>query len=401
MPTSISIGFSQHADPSTAVLEACVQVKNELNTNDTDMLVVFATPEYIVPETQSVISRTLKPKHLIGSSTRGIILSNGVADHGIAVMGIYSDELSFGVSTVNNLKSQNIRDVASDLARKASQNLTMARRDIFAKLYRKDLFLTFASGIENHASSFIHGIKEVLGVNFPVLGAISSDGLKHKGQSQFFQDQILKDAAVGVLMGGAELAMGCAHSFKPLGKPRTVTKVNGPVLHTIDNQPAVEIYKHFLGTKAQNPKDILALTATYPLGFYLKASHPYLLRNVIDILPDGSMVFHEGIPQGTEVHLMISSQDFLLRSAIQAAELVKDLLADKPAKMLFIFESTARHELLGRNSLREIRAIKDILGPAVPLIGLSSGAEIGPFDMLGDIKNVYLHNESIMIMAIS
>ena len=113
------------------------------------------------------------------------------------------------------------------------------------------------------------------------------------------------------------------------------------------------------------------------------------------------MVFHEGISQGTEVHLMISSQDFLLRSTSQAAELVKELLADKPAKLLLILESTARHEILGRNTLREIRTIKDILGQKVPIIGMTSCAEIGPFDMLSDIKNVYLHNESIMIMAIS
>ncbi len=47
----------------------------------------------------------------------------------------------------------------------------------------------------------------------------------------------------------------------------------------------------------------------YPLGLYLEESRQYLLRNIIDILEDGSIVCHEGIPQGAEVHLMISNKE--------------------------------------------------------------------------------------------
>ena len=83
-----------------------------------------------------------------------------------------------------------------------------------------------------------------------MLGAISSDDFKYKRLSQFFQDQILHNSAVGLLLGGSfHLALGCKHGFKPLGKPRTITKVDGYIIRTIDNEPAVEIYKHFLGLK--------------------------------------------------------------------------------------------------------------------------------------------------------
>ena len=139
----------------------------------------------------------------------------------------------------------------------------------------------------------------------------------------------------------------------------------------------------------------------YPLGFYLEGPNQYLLRNIIDILEDGSIVCHEGIPQGAEVHLMISNNESCCNAAIETAELVKTSLADRPAKLILVFESLARHKILGSSAFSEIRAIKNIIGAATPIIGMCSYGELGPFGATDDIKNIYLHNESILIMAIS
>ena len=395
MSTSISIGFSQDPNPQNAILQACVQVKNQLNTTNTDLIIIFASPQYIVPEVQPVITQVLKPKHLVGSSTGGIILSNGVTNRGIAVVGVHSDDIHFGVSAISDLDTQNMYSAGFDLARKAVQNLNSSHREAF---------ITFSEGIEKNSSQFIRGVREVLGGGFPVLGAISSDDFKYKKLHQFFQDQTLHNSVVGLLLGGSfHLGLGCKHSFKPLGKPRTVTKVDGHVLRTIDNKPAVEIYKHFLGQEAEGLKNVTlnSYAAMYPLGLYLEGSGQYLLRNIIDILQDGSIVCHEGIPEGAEVHLMISNIESCRNSAIEAAELVKASLADRTAKLVLIFESLARHKILGRGAFSEIQAIKDVLGKTTPIVGMCSYGEMGPFETLNNIKNTYLHNESILLVAFS
>jgi hypothetical protein len=395
LSTSISIGFSQHPDPQNAILQACVQVKNQLNSTDTDLIIIFASHHYVVPEIQPVIARTLKPKQLVGSSTGGIILSNGVTNRGIAIVGINSDEINFGISASVDIDNQDMHYTGFDLARKASQNLSSSHREVF---------ITFSEGIEKNSSQFIRGVKEALGGGFPLLGAISSDDFKYKKLSQFFQDQILHNSAVGLLLGGTfHLALGCKHGFNPLGKPRTITKVDGYIIRTIDHKPAVEIYKHFLGPEAEGLKNVTlnSYAAMYPLGIYLEESRQYLLRNIIDILEDGSIVCHEGVPHGAEVHLMISNKESCISSAIEAAELAKASLADRQAKLVLVFESLARHKILGRNAFNEIQAIKEVLGHTTPIIGMCSYGEIGPFGNLNNIKNIYLHNENILIMAIS
>jgi len=395
LPTTISIGFSQNSDIQKAILQACVQVKDQLNTATTDLIILFASPQYVSPEIQVVITRTLKPKHLVGSSTGGIILSNGVTNRGIALVGINSDEMSFGVSAINNIDNQDMYRIGFDLARRATQDLSASRRDAF---------ITFSQGIEKNNSQFIRGVREALGGAFPVLGAVSSDDFNYKKLSQFFQDQILQNSAVGLLLGGTfHLALSCRHGFKPLGKPRFVTQIDNQIIRTIDNIPAVEIYNHFLGPEALGSKNA-ALTSyalMYPLGFYLEGPRQYLLRNIIDILEDGSIVCHGGVPQGAEVHLMISNLESCLNSAIEAAESVKTSLGERQAKLVLIFESLARQKILGRSAFNEIQAIKNVLGYTTPIIGMCSWGEIGPFGTLSDIKNTYLHNEHILIVAIT
>ncbi len=396
MPTHLSIGFSQYPDPQKAVLQAAVQVRNQLDTVDVDLVIIFATPEYVVPETLETLTQIIKPKRLVGSSTGGVILSHGVVNHGIALVGIKSDEILFGISALNDIDNQDMHFVGFDVARRAAQDLSISHRETM---------LVFADGIEKNSSSFIRGAREALGSMFPVLGGISSDDFKYKKLSQFFQDQILHNAAVGLLLGGDfHLGYGCTHGFKPLGKPRTITMVDGGyAIRTIDNKPAIDIYKHYLGEEAKGIKNMTSSShaALYPLGLYLPETGQYLLRNLIDILDDGSIVCHEGVPPGVEVHLMISNSDSCLRSAIETAKLVKTSLGGREPKLIFVFESLARQKILGTSSSNEIQAIRDVLGQTAPIIGMCSYGEIGPFGSYNDIKNVYLNNENILIVALA
>ena len=98
---------------------------------------------------------------------------------------------------------------------------------------------------------------------------------------------------------------------------------------------------------------------------------------------------------------MISNKDSCRNSAIEAAELVKASLGDRQAKLVLVFESLARHKILGRHAFNEIQAIKNVLGFTTPIVGMCSYGEMGPFGTINNIKNIYLHNENILIIAVA
>lgn len=390
MSTQIAISFSQANDIQEATYQTAVAIKNQLNSVQTDLVMVFATPRYATAEMLNVLHSVLKPKRLVGSCTTALILSEGVFPQGIAALGINSDEMLFG--TMGGRPSgDDLRTAGFDWGRKLHADF---------KSTAHQACLLFLDPILQNNFQFIRGVQDVLG--FPILGAISSDDLQVNKPPQFFQDQILTQSAVGLLLGGIQTAIGNKHGFKPLGKPRTITKTENNILVAIDDQPAMRLYEEFLGPEASAlKKGLLSQHALlYPLGIYLEDQRQYLLKNAIDILSDGSIVCQGDVPQGAEVHLMIGNRESCKNSAIDAANQIKDVLGGRQARLIIIIESVGRYKILRNQAFIEVQVIKDILGYTTPIIGMYASGEVVPSSVTQANSALHLQNESILIMAV-
>jgi len=394
MSTQIGIGTSTQPNPQQAATEAAAQIKAQFGTATPDLIIVFCTTAYATTEAITTVQHALNPKYLIGCSTAGILLSNAIIPHGIAILGLISSDIHLGISSIVSIGTSDLRQAGFTLAREATSSFRHSHRQSF---------IFFADGIYKNNSAFVRGAQEVLGNGFSILGAVSSDSSDLKKTFQFYQNQVLNSSAVGLLIGGSSsFAMGCKHGFKPLGKPRTIDNAQGNIIRTIDGKPAVHIYKEYFGDEAKNLKTTTmgSMAALYPLGIYMEQEKQYLLRNAVDILNDGSIVCQGEVPQGAEVHLMIGNKDSCIKAAMEAAQEVKDALGDKQAKCILVLESMTRYKILGRKALAEVQAIKKVLGDITPIFGMYSFGEIAPFGLLGVNHSTHLQNESIVIMAI-
>ncbi len=393
MSTQIAIGFSQVPSVKDAALQACLEIKRQLNTSHTDMVICFTTSSYTSKESLDVIHSALSPSKLIGSQTSGIIIADGVFNQGIAVLAINSSEIQFGISRTQPDQKGDLRGAGFEWGRRM-------HAEFKSRLHNACLMFCDYS-LHNH-SAFIRGAQEVLGIGLPLMGGVSSDNYKYNKAAQMYQKELLNNSVVGLLIGGGNVAVGFKHGFKPLGKPRTITTAENNIIHSIDGQPAINIYKEFLGPQAEmlNNKGFIPQNIPYPLGIYWEEKKQYLIKNAVDILADGSIVCQGEIPQGAEVHLMIGNKDTCRNSAIDAAKQVKDALGGRQAKLIIIIESAARHKILRNNSFIEIQAIKEILGYTTPMIGMYSFGEITPMSITGTNNNIQIQNKSIMILAI-
>jgi hypothetical protein len=143
-----------------------------------------------------------------------------------------------------------------------------------------------------------------------------------------------------------------------------------------------------------------SMAMLYPLGLYVEEDKKYILRNPVDILADGSIVCQGDVSEGAQVQLMIATKDSCRHAATDAANEIKNALGNKNPKLVLIFESMIRQKLLGRSAFGEIVAVKEVLGHSVPMVGIYSYGEIGPFDSLKNIKNPYIHNDSFLMVAL-
>lgn len=395
MSTHIGIGFSRHTDIPQAAKEAAFQSKTNLGMPRADIALVLSTIHYNPSETIPVIREVLNNAKMIGCSSAGIILTKSIENRGIAVLTITSDEMKFGIGRGEHMDTAETSEAGTKLAQSCLTDFGP---------HGRQMFVFFVDSRLKNLSPFLKNIQEVMGNVFPIVGAGSCDDFHFNDTFQIHQDQILKNSAVGLIMGGhMSVGVGSRHGWKPLGKPRVISESSGNIIKSIDGKWACSIYEEYFGEEAKGLRRgrLGQMAILYPLGIFIEGSKEYLLRNAVDIQQDGSIVCQGNIPQGAEVHLMIGSKDSCKEAAMEAAQEAQHNLLGKPPQLVIVFESMSRLKLLGRTAFGEILKIREVFGLKVPVIGMYANGEICPLQSTERFKKPLVQNESIVILALA
>ncbi len=395
MPIGIGIGFSQHIEAKEAAEEALKEAVTKSGLKTPRIALLLSTVQYSPDIVINTIKKYLPNTNVIGCSTAGIILEDSIKTRGIAILFLDSEDIKYGLSAIEDLTAQGLEQSGALLAQNSLKEFGA---------HGRQAFLFFMDGRMENNSLLIKGLQNVFGNIFPIVGAGTSDDFTFNKTFQFYQDKVLKNSAVGIILGGAvNISVASRHGWRPLGKPRMITESYSNVIKTINHQNAVTLYEEYLG---KNSNDIraqqLGKTALlYPLGLHEQASQEYLLRNPIEVLNDGSIVCQGDVPTGSVVHVMIGNKDSCQQAAYEAASEAKKNLLGKEAKLIIVIESMARLKLLGRGAFKEIEEIKSLFPKNTPIIGLYAHGEVCPFKTTDKFKKPLLQNESITVLAVS
>ncbi|MCK4519883.1 MAG: FIST C-terminal domain-containing protein, partial [Candidatus Omnitrophica bacterium] len=233
----------------------------------------------------------------------------------------------------------------------------------FRKLRRKDFsFLSFVSP-QIDPSTYLRGVKMSLGKFFKLSGG----GFLKKYSS--YNSQIVNNTSgeglINIAIKGLQINSLKIGGYTPLGKPFVITKTttNGDIIMEINNQPAINIYRHYLEEKF---KIFMKnrLFSFYPLGIHTNGS--FKLLNVVNCLEDGSLTCVERIKEGDSGYIMF------LDSTLSLKNLEDKLtpLRNDGQELTFIINSLSRKNILGTASGKEIALIKNTLGDKSKMIGL-------------------------------
>jgi len=385
--------LSQDLDPQKAAREAAQKAKEGLKGKTIDAALIFSSAHYDPGKTLPVAHASLEKTKLVGCSTSGLMHSNRIVRHGILIAAIHSESIKFETGRVSHLDLQKGREGGRELAKSTITD--------FSPKHRK-LLLFFADGLLHDLSDSAAGVKEELENALSVVGLGSIDDLHFHRTFQFFDDKFTVKGASSILIGDRPtLALSCRHGWHPLGRPRTVDKTDGHIIKKIDGRPAIEIYRDYLENESDtfNLNPVGQINVRYPLGVRQNGHKEYILKNVFQVLDDGSLVCQDKVTEGTQVHIMIGGKDSCMLAAQEAVAEIENQLAGQTPNLILVVQSVARQKVLGRAAASELRLIHERLGKDIPLIGVTSYGEIfSPFDI--HEQKVPLLNESLMIISI-
>ena len=394
MATQAGIGFSKNLDPSLAAQEAAAQARQRLGQKCIDLAIVFSTVQYAPQEILPVIYESLDKTRVIGCSTAGIILPQGIEPRGIGIVCLRSEFIRFETSHIAHLDLQDRREAGKSFIKNCISD--------FGQQHRK-LLLMFTNGLLPDISALLQGLHEQLAHSIPIVGAGSSDNFAFQKTYQYYQNSYGTNSITGVLLGGRlKFAMSCRHGWKPLGKPRIVDKVEGPVIKSIDGKKAVDIYNEYFPKEHSTlGKGLLNdINFRYPLGTYMPHEKVFLLRNALGVLDDGSILCQDSLTEKSEVHLMIPNKETCIQAAETAAAEVKAQFEGHPPQLILVLESLLRYKLLGRQAFREMEAIQKVFDKT-PILGMYSMGEVSSFLGPRNTYNATLQNNGIVVLGLA
>ena len=348
------------------------------------LLLVFAAVEQFT--TSGFADRLLRQfpdTLLIGCSTAGEISASGV------------DDGSCNLTAVQ-FATTRLRSAATALA--SMEDSLAAGQRIGEQLADKELraVMVFAPGVNINGSALVDGIAARIGTAIPITGGLAGDGGAFQRTFTLGPRGVSDDGVVAIGLYGDHLRFrhGSFGGWEPFGPARKVTHCSGNVLHELDGEPALDVYRRYLGEYA---RDLPASGLLFPFAM-LGEDHGAigLIRTILGIdTADGSLTLAGEIEAGGYLKLMHASTDKLVDGAEAAAQAAAtDLAGDRLAVLV---SCVGRKLVMGNRVDEEVEAVAEVLGSQVALTGFYSYGEISPFMPGAACK---LHNQTMTITCL-
>ncbi|MFV8360441.1 FIST signal transduction protein [Flavobacterium sp. LS1P3] len=350
------------------------------------LILVFANRFLL--EDEAVIESIRKEfpyEHIVFGSTSGEILSCNVYDNSISVTAIEFEKSSFVV------KRDNILNYDNDAGK-----LGEALYNEIPKENLKHLFVVSEGSFVN-GSSLIKGLESNIDFSISITGGMCGDDARFEKTLASYKDnpKVGEVILIGFYGETLEITYSSFGGWIPFGPERIITKSEANILYEIDGQPALDLYKNYLGEKAS---ELPQASLLYPLNVTPEDKKEPVVRTILNINNDDqSMILAGDVPINSRVQLMMASVDGIGDGAKIAAEFAMKNRKNKP-ELAVLVSCIGRKLVMNQRVEEEVEQVLETIGEKIPMTGFYSYGEMAPFN---GSKSCELHNQTMTITLIS
>ncbi|KTD74724.1 FIST signal transduction protein [Legionella waltersii] len=359
---------------------------SELDSEQTLVLIFGSSMFWDFREPISRLAQQFKKSKIIGCSTSGEILGGSIFDSSLTVV-------------VVRFYKTTLRLVKAKLSK--TEDSFKTGQYILSELNSGDLrgIFILSDGLLVNGTNLVDGLTENVTNDLIVTGGLAGDGSEFKHTWTICNGKLLENHVVAVGFYGEDISIGHASKggWDIFGPKRRITRSEGNILYELDYQPALKLYKDYLGERSA---ELPASGLLYPLAIsdINVDTENKLVRTILGINEQNqSLIFAGEMPTGYFAQLMRANFDRLIDSAGEAAQHAKIGITDpnKPVLSLAI-SCVGRRLLLGERTEEEVESILELLPLNSVQTGFYSYGEISPTGL----NACNLHNQTMTLTLI-
>lgn len=345
-----------------------------LDSEDTMVLVFGAVGYGDTPTPLAELSRAYPHAKIAGCSSAGEIHGSRVTDDTLSVVVVRFDRTR--VRLADTKLGGDSTDAGAALARQ------LAAPDLRA-------VLVFSDGLAVNGTALLRGIHSVVGRDVVVTGGLAGDG------TRFQRTWVLHGGgpigghvvAVGLYGDSVGVSHGSRGGWDVFGPERIVTRAEENVLYELDGEPALALYKQYLGERAAGLPSTALL---FPLA--LRTTAGVVVRTILGVdEATQSMTFAGDVPKDSVVQLMRANFDRLIDGATDAG---RDAIAPRSPSVALAVSCVGRRIVLGERTEEEVEGAFESVPAGDVLVGFYSYGEISP---LATGECGVLHNQTMTL----
>ena len=324
-------------------------------------------------------------ENIVFGSTAGEILCCNVNDNSISVTVIEFENATYKV------ERENILDF--------NKNAVELGKSLYGKMPKDNLkhLFVLSEGSFVNGSSLINGLETNLNSNLSITGGMCGDDARFEKTVASFKENPKEGEVILIGFYGESLEISFASfgGWIPFGPERIITRSEGNILYEIDGQPALDLYKKYLGEKSN---ELPQASLLYPLNVTPDGKKDPVVRTILNINDeDQSMILAGDVPVNSRVQLMMASVDGIAQGAQTAANLAMTKRKNKPELALLV-SCIGRKLVMNQRVEEEVEQVREVVGDKVPLAGFYSYGEMAPFN---GSTSCELHNQTMTLTLIS
>lgn len=349
------------------------------------LILVFASPHYRAENwVLQELNRTFGSSIVMGCSTAGEIAGAELLHDSVTVLALRFECTEIRGASVSLVDFDGAYEAGSALTRQlASSGL-------------RGMFL-LSDGLRVNGSQLVDGVNAVLPSDAVLTGALAGDEDRFENTWVFSEGQIAtgRIAAVGFYGDAVELYHGYGGGWGILGIEREVTRADRNTLYELDGQPALALYKRYLGDLSAS---LPASGLLFPLAILDENGEEAYVRTILGVdEAEQSIVFAGDIPEGSIVTLTSAGNDDLVEGADRAARCLMLNAAKNawPAACIAI-SCVGRRMVMKQVTEDELETVMHRLPPDAAMAGFYSYGEIAPHNG----GYAALHNQTMTLTLI-
>ena len=270
--------------------------------------------------------------------------------------------------------------------------------EIGIQTFAHPAFIMSAANFSIHQDDdVIKGLVDNAGEEVFIVGGMGGEPVNFSG-FVFTNDASSSNGLISLILDQDKISMkGLAVSgWKSMGTKKIVTRCEGSWIYTIDNMPATEVFKKYLGDDIFSniaSGGLIKTNMNYPLQFERPGGSPMNMPFILFNESEKSVMIPGTAIEGSAFRFSLPPDFDVIDTVIESSRKIKEKELSE-ADALVVFSCVARLDSLGPMAAMELEGLADTW--SMPMVGFFC---LGEFGRIAEGKSEY-HGSTVSWVAL-